>query len=355
MRAAIRVSTSERLRCASQGAIDGVEIDQQIGQVIEVLLLIAQRLHILHRNFRRRVNGRILRAFQSVDGFTQPGGYRFSRVVERLVTLDSRLYDGILRHQGNFAFQRAVKEGSSSHQPVDLVGAFKDALDTSVAVGFLDGVLLHEAVATEDLHALVYGIRERLAAVNFGDGCFDGVLFDSSENSFGIAARALPRLLDIGGGAEDFAFGGVGFGGHTRQLLLNQTEFVQVFAKGFALNRIRCGQVQCAPRPPDRASAQFQAPNVENVEGDLVAFVNLAEQVLDWNLHIFKVDLPRRGAFDSHLALFRAGGDARPVGFYDEGRGLLAADTSKGDHDVGKASVGDPLLRAVEDVVRAIG
>ena len=98
-------------------------------------------------------------------------------------------------------------------------------------------------------------------------------------------------LLDISRGAEYLALGGIGLSGHTGQFFLNHTEFADELPKGFAFCGIGCCHGQSSARAADGARAQLQTPNVEDVEGDFVAFVDLAKQVLDRDFGIFKVDL----------------------------------------------------------------
>ena len=55
-------------------------------------------------------------------------------------------------HQGELAGHRGLHDPAGDDQPVDLVGAFEDAVDARVAIGALCRVLLDVAVAGEDLH-----------------------------------------------------------------------------------------------------------------------------------------------------------------------------------------------------------
>src|SRR5260370_18308043 len=59
------------------------------------------------------------------------------------------------------------------------------------------------------------------------------------------------------------------------------------------------------------------------------------------------------GAFDAHLVFFRAVLTAF-LSLNDEGREFVAIDFREHDEDVGKATIGNEHLFAVEDVVRAV-
>ena len=101
--------------------------------------------------------------------------------------------------------------------------------------------------------------------------------------TLGIACAAA-GLLDVGGGAEDLAFGGVGLGCHTRQFLLDHAELAEELVEGFALGCIGRRHVQCGARATNGSGAQLQTTDIEDIEGDLVALVDLTEQVFDWYL-----------------------------------------------------------------------
>ena len=68
MDAAIFISTADGLRGAGKRAIDGIEIDEQVCQVLNELFLILQGLHVLHGNLHCRVDGHVFGAFKGIDG-----------------------------------------------------------------------------------------------------------------------------------------------------------------------------------------------------------------------------------------------------------------------------------------------
>ena len=99
--------------------------------------------------------------------------------------------------------------------------------------------------------------------------------------------------------------------------------------------------------------AQFEAADVQNVEGDLVSLSDFAQQVFNRRFGISQNQ--RRGArpFDSHLVFFRAALTAL-LPFDDERGELVAVDFREHHEDVGETPVGDEHLLAVESVMRAV-
>src|SRR3712207_7749297 len=60
-----------------------------------------------------------------------------------------------------------------------------------------------------------------------------------------------------------------------------------------------------------RADAQLPAPDVQDVEGDLVALADLAEHVLDRDLAILEVERAGRAAANAELVLLGPDGDRK--------------------------------------------
>jgi len=101
-----------------------------------------------------------------------------------------------------------------------------------------------------------------------------------------------------------------------------------------------------------RSRAETKASVVENVHGDLEALADLAEDVLDGHLGVFKEDLNGVGALDTKLALRLAGADAAKRLIDDErGHLLLTVDLGLGKDgvDLGPATVGDENLASVQE------
>ena len=102
------------------------------------------------------------------------------------------------------------------------------------------------------------------------------------------------------------------------------------------------------PHPAGRRGAQLEPAEVEDVEGDLVALADLAEQGLGGRP-------PRRRAARGGSTSRgcpscapRRPATARPRPFDEEGGEVLAVDLGEDDEEVGEAAVGDALLLAVK-------
>ena len=78
----------------------------------------------------------------------------------------------------------------------------------------------------------------------FGNGSLDGVFLYGLECGFGVVTGAAAGVFDVGGGAEHFALGGIGFSCYTSEFLLNHAELVQEFAESLAFGRIGACQSQ---------------------------------------------------------------------------------------------------------------
>src|SRR5690606_12607628 len=90
----------------------------------------------------------------------------------------SRARGGGLRRaeQPQAPAHRALEELLDREQAVDLVGALEDAVDATVAVGRLDGVVGREPVTSVDLERLVYHRVEDLRAEHLYEAELDGVV-----------------------------------------------------------------------------------------------------------------------------------------------------------------------------------
>src|SRR6266704_1245734 len=143
--------------------------------------------------------------------------------------------------------------------------------------------------------------------MNLGNGGLNGILLDRLESSFGVVASAAAGLLDIGSSTEGLALGSIGLGSHACQLLFYHAKLMQELAKGFTFCSVSSGQTKRRTCATCSTCTQLQTSNVEDIESNLVAFVDLAQQVFYRYFGILKVDLAGRGAFDAHLALFCTG------------------------------------------------
>src|SRR4029079_6701396 len=96
----------------------------------------------------------------------------------------------------------------------------------------------------------------------------------------------------------------------------------------------------------DRAGTELEAADVEDVERDLVALADLAEDGVGGHLDVLEDQLARRRAADAELLLLRPG--RKPLRrLLDDERGeVLAVDLREDREDVREAGIRDELLRA---------
>ena len=97
-------------------------------------------------------------------------------------------------------------------------------------------------------------------------------------------------------------------------------------------------------------SAQLEAANVEHVERNMMSLADLAEKIFDRHVAVGKtsgqVDEPRMPSLCSSAPIERPG-----VLLDQEGREFFPFDLGEDSKEIGKATVADPHLLAIENVV----
>ena len=249
---------------------------------------------------------------------------------------------------GRVPFLRAAQQHAGSQQPVDLIGAFEDAIDAGIAIRPLHGIILMVAVAAVDLHGFIHHVIERLRTEDLEEGAFGGELFAGFH-------QRLARILNVADQAIRHALIHVHPDRHFGQLVLDQAELGDGFSESPALPGVadRAGQRLAAFAV--RGHGQRQPPDVQDVERDDVAAADLAQDVFHRDLDVIEIDGGGGAALQSHLLFFGAGRNAGPGAFHQKRRELLAADLGEHRVQVRDAAVGDPHLLAVEHVVRPVG
>ena len=81
-------------------------------------------------------------------------------------------------------------------------------------------------------------------------------------------------------------------------------------AESFPLLGIGHGLFEGSAGAAEAHGAEFEAPDVENVEGDGRALADFAKHVLDRHLAVTQNDGASGGAADAHLDFFRARGES---------------------------------------------
>src|SRR5206468_5592170 len=93
---------------------------------------------------------------------------------------------------------------------------------------------------------------------------------------------------------------------HLAQLVLHEAEVGDGMAEGLAPLAVPDRRAQRALGPPDAARPELEAADVEDVEGDLVALADLAEEVLLRDDRVLEDEGAGRAALDPGLPLLRA-------------------------------------------------
>ena len=138
------------------------------------------------------------------------------------------------------------------------------------------------------------------------------------------------------------------------ELLLDQAEGGDRLAEGLTLLGVADGVTQRGARRAHTGGAQLEAANVENVEGDVVALADFAQQILNRHLAVGEHQRAGGGAANTQLVLFRADGEPGSSLLDQERSELFSVDFDEDGEQVGKAGIADPHLLAVENVMRAV-
>ncbi len=258
-------------------------------------------------------------------------------------------------HQRQLPGHTALQQKSGDDQAIDFVGAFEDSVDAGVAVGALGGIFFHKSVATVDLDSFVDDEVDHLGAPDFDDGAFDGILFDSFANFFGGVCAGFVDLVqrDVhhADRAVDHSFAGVDAHCHVGEFFANQAEVGDDFIESLALLGVANGVFERDARAADAHGSQLEAADVQNVEGDYVAFADFTEHVFCGHFAVVEDDRAGGGAADAHLVFFGADGESRESFLDQECSELFAINFGEDGEQIGEAGVGDPHFFAVEDVV----
>ena len=169
-------------------------------------------------------------------------------------------------------------------------------------------------------------------------------------------------LVDIRQPGFDHPYGAIGerladidVDGHVGELLLDQAKLRDALRPSLALLGIADSVGQGIASGTDNPGTQFEAADVQRVEGDDVAFADLSQDILNRNFAVVQNEWCGGRASDAHFLFFGADGETRESAFNNESGELLAIDFREYDIEVGEIRVGDPHLLAVQDVMLLIG
>ena len=136
-----------------------------------------------------------------------------------------------------------------------------------------------------------------------------------SAGSIGSAAR-----VEQARGAEGHRLGHEGLRGDVAELLADEIELGDRLAELLALARVLHAQLQAVLRPAHRAHAQLPAPDVEDVEGDLVPLADRPQHVVDRDRAVLEEQRAGRAAADAELVLLGADGQPGRAALDEERR-----------------------------------
>src|SRR5436190_7127535 len=231
------------------------------------------------------------------------------------------------------------------HEALDLIGALVDLRDLRVAHHPLDGVLLHVAVAAEDLDGVGRHVHRDVGAVELRhrrdlrelrrvDAVVDHLAALVEKPASGLALR-----LHVGKRGRDQLM--------LRDRLAHRLTRLRILER---VVRRTLGQSQ-----PLSADARPRA--VEDPHRDPEPLALLAEQVVRRHAAVVEEQLAGRRALDPHLRLDPADLEARRLRLDHEGRDARVTGRGVGlgedDVDPGNAGVGDEPLGAVDHVLTA--
>src|SRR5512143_2740188 len=335
------------------------EVDEDVGEALLLILLVDDLLPVLAQDRLARVRE---------DSGVPPDLVRLGRErrvhLRELVVRDDSLepFVGVLGEDAalrEWALQRALdllqrvaellhaREGQE--EPQNLVRALEDHVDAAVAERPAVRVLVHEAVAAGDLEAVVDVLPEHLGAEDLAAGALERVVADA--------------LVHEPGRQVDHRFQGVRGRRHARDLVADHLEVGDAGLELLALRRVADRELEHHLRSADRARAEGRAARVQRLHGDLEAVALFPDEVRGRDAAVLEDDLAGRRRAEPELLLFRSARKAgqRAVLVRNDGEardlfvlvllGRLGRDAREDREESREAAVGDPLLRAVQDVL----
>src|SRR5215469_18186890 len=116
----------------------------------------------------------------------------------------------------------------------------------------------------------------------------------------------LQLVLDESYHAPDHRFHGIRTYRHLGELVLNGAKLRDRRTERFAILSIFEAEGKHILGSSNSAWAEFQSPDIEDVERNNVPTANLAQYVLDRDLHVVEVHCRGRTALHAHLVFFGA-------------------------------------------------
>eukprot|EP01137_Pigoraptor_chileana_P023982 Opistho-2@91182 len=245
---------------------------------------------------------------------------------------------------------RRLDARERNKQTKNLICALEDAEDANVTHDALETSVLHKAHSSKNLNCLVGDKPSALRGIDLADG--------------GLNLIVVRPAIHIGAQRVSNALRGVCTQGHFGKLLADEAVLADLVPKLHAPVGVVGGLGDQRLHRSGERSAHPKASVVQNVHGNLEAAADIANDILDGDLDVLKVDLGRIGALNAHLLFGCTVCNTAKRSLDDEGSDLVALLARLGinnlrlrkhGEDLGDATVGDPNLAAVEHKVLAIG
>ena len=150
-------------------------------------------------------------------------------------------------------------------------------------------VVFDEPVAAMDLKVFVEHEIEHLAAGDLGNRLFDCIFFERHERSRSvgrIVRRGPDPCVDQPSGPVEQALECVRADDHLADLVANRSEGGNRLSELLPIGRVPGRLANRALRAAAAHRAQLESPEIQHVEGDLVALADLAEDICRRNLHV---------------------------------------------------------------------
>jgi len=242
------------------------------------------------------------------------------------------------RHDGPVALEHPA----GNDHPLDLARAFVDHRQAHVAQQLLDGEEARVAVTPEDLQGLAHHLEGGLGGVELGDRGRDG--------------RVHPRIV-LPSGLPGQEAGRFHLLVHLGDLEVDGLKVRQPGAEGASLLCIVDGQLHGRPCGPDAEGADDRPCAGKGGHGHHEPFTGLRQDVLRRHPDVDEVNARRVGTALAQLRDRPADRDAGLSLFDEEGRDPLVSqrgiDGREDGKVIGHPRVGDPVLRAVQNVIVA--
>src|SRR5205085_11724392 len=159
---------------------------------------------------------------------------------------------------------------------VDLVRALKDAIDTRITIRALSRIVGRIAIAAVNLHHLIGDEITGFRQSDFDDRTLGGVLLDAAQLRLRVL-RAADCVLDETQRAIDQRLADPSSDRHLRELRLDRAERRDRPAELMPLVGVAHSLSNHQLHAARTHRAEFEAPEVQDVESDLRALADLAQ------------------------------------------------------------------------------